>query len=63
MMEKMYGFFKEMHVSVEDIIAQGDKVMVRNIWSVTKHDDKNCNLKASCFGELKTKKLLKDGQL
>ena len=32
MMEKVYLKFPDMHVTVEDIIAEGDKVMVRNVW-------------------------------
>lgn len=35
MMEKVYVKFPDMHVTVEDIIAEGDKVMVRNVWRVT----------------------------
>lgn len=46
MMEKMYSFFKEMHVFVEDIIAESEKVIVRNIWSVTTHDNKKMQFKS-----------------
>jgi predicted ester cyclase len=35
MMEKVYIKFPDIHVTVEDIIAEGDKVMVRNVWRVT----------------------------
>jgi len=35
MMEGLYKFLPHIHVSIEEIIAEGDKVMVRNIWSGT----------------------------
>jgi predicted ester cyclase len=35
MMESAYGRWADLHVSVEDIIAEGDKVMVRNVWTAT----------------------------
>jgi predicted ester cyclase len=35
MMEGAYKIWPDLHVSVEDIIAEGDKVMVRNIWRGT----------------------------
>jgi len=35
MMEGAYKIWPDLHVSVEDIIAEGDKVMVRNIWTGT----------------------------
>ena len=35
MMEKVYVRFPDMHVTVEDIIAECDKVMVRNVWRAT----------------------------
>ena len=58
MMEKMYGFFKEIHVSVEDIIAEGDKVMVRNIWSVTTQEDKKMQFKGFVLWRIKNKKIV-----
>ena len=51
MMEAIYKNFKKLHVSVEDIIAEGDKVVVRNIWSGITHDGKKFNLKALFFGK------------
>jgi len=35
MMESAYRLWPDLHVSVEDILAEGDKVMVRNRWSAT----------------------------
>ncbi len=35
MMESVYQKYPDLHVTVEDIIAEGDKVMVRNIWRGT----------------------------
>jgi predicted ester cyclase len=32
MMEAAYARWTDLNVSIEDIIAEGDKVMVRNIW-------------------------------
>ncbi len=35
MMEHAYARWPDLHVSVEDILAEGDKVMVRNVWMAT----------------------------
>jgi predicted ester cyclase len=35
MMEGMYKIWPDIHVEVEDIISEGDKVMVRNKWRGT----------------------------
>jgi len=35
MMEAAYGRWPDLHVTVEDILAEGDKVMVRNSWTAT----------------------------
>ncbi len=35
MMEAAYRRWPDLRVEVEDIIAEGDKVMVRNIWTAT----------------------------
>lgn len=32
MMDGMYARYPDLHVSIEDIIAEGDRVVVRNIW-------------------------------
>jgi predicted ester cyclase len=35
MMEEAYQRWPDLNVSVEDILAEGDKVMVRNLWTAT----------------------------
>ena len=35
MMEAAYRRWPDLHVTVEDILAEGDKVMVRNSWTAT----------------------------
>jgi predicted ester cyclase len=35
MMEAAYKKWPDLHVTVEDLIAEGDKVMVRNTWRAT----------------------------
>jgi predicted ester cyclase len=35
MMEHAYQIWPDLHVAVEDILAEGDKVMVRNVWTAT----------------------------
>jgi predicted ester cyclase len=35
MMESLYKFMPDIQVRVEDIIAEGENVMVRNFWSGT----------------------------
>jgi predicted ester cyclase len=35
MMEAVYKKYPDLHVTVEDSIAEGDKVMVRNVWRGT----------------------------
>jgi len=35
MMEGVYQHWPDIHVLVEDILAEGDKVMVRNTWRAT----------------------------
>jgi ketosteroid isomerase-like protein len=35
MMEHLYQLWPDLHVEVEDILAEGDKVMVRNVWTAT----------------------------
>lgn len=38
MMEAAYRRWPDLHVTVEDTIAEGDKVMVRNVWRATDHE-------------------------
>jgi len=35
MMERTFETWPDLQVSVQDIIAEGDKVMVRNLWTAT----------------------------
>jgi len=35
MMEHAYQIWPDLRVEVEDILAEGDKVMVRNVWTAT----------------------------
>lgn len=35
MMEHAYQIWPDLHVEVEDVLAEGDKVMVRNVWTAT----------------------------
>lgn len=35
MMESAYKRWPDLHVQIEDILAEGDKVMVRNTWTAT----------------------------
>jgi predicted ester cyclase len=35
MMEAAYHRWPDLHVTVEEILAEGDKVMVRNVWTAT----------------------------
>jgi predicted ester cyclase len=47
MMEAVYQRWPDLQVSVEDILAEGDKVMVRNIWTAT---DKSTGRRISFHG-------------
>jgi predicted ester cyclase len=38
MMEGAYQKWPDLHVTVEDILAEGDKVMVRNRWQATEKE-------------------------
>jgi predicted ester cyclase len=35
MMAKLHQLFPDLHVAVKDSVAQGDKVVVRNLWTAT----------------------------
>jgi predicted SnoaL-like aldol condensation-catalyzing enzyme len=58
MMEGMYKFLPDLHVSIEDIIAEGDKVMVRNIWSGTKPGGTKIQFKGFVLWKLKDGKIV-----
>jgi predicted ester cyclase len=40
MMDRVLRRWPDLHVTVEDILAEGDKVMVRNIWTATEDGTK-----------------------
>jgi hypothetical protein len=47
------GVFPDLHVTIEDIIAEGDKVVVRNVWrQTTGRISGRSNSWESSFGEL-----------
>lgn len=35
MMARMHTLFPDLHVTVRDVVAQGDRVVVRNVWTCT----------------------------
>ena len=57
MMEKMYKYIPDLHVSVEDIIAEEDKVMVRNIWTGTTPDGKKVQFKGFVLWRMQGKQI------
>lgn len=58
MMEGMYKMLPDIHVSIEDIICEGDKVMVRNIWTGTTGDGKKIQFKGFVLWRLKDGKIV-----
>ncbi len=51
MMLGMYEKMPDLHVTIEDMIAEGDKVMCRNVWRWTDTATKGeCSFAASCCG-------------
>lgn len=40
MMRGMHARFPDLHVTIEDMIAEGDKVVCRNVWRATAGDKK-----------------------
>ena len=47
MMGKMQGLFPDLRVAVKDSVAQGDKVVVRNLWTGT---DARTGQRMECHG-------------
>ncbi len=43
-MEEAYKRWPDLHVAVEDILAEGDKVMVRNSWTATESSGQKIEL-------------------
>ena len=58
MMENLYKYMPDIHVSVEDVLAEGDKVMVRNIWSGTTADGAKVQFKGFVLWRLKNGKIV-----
>ena len=58
MMDGLYKFMPDIHVSVVDIIAEGDKVMVRNIWSGTNPQGHKVQFKGFVLWKLKEGKII-----
>ena len=58
MMDGLYKFMPDIHVSVEDIIAEDDKVMVRNIWSGTNAQGIKIQFKGFVLWKLKDGKII-----
>jgi predicted SnoaL-like aldol condensation-catalyzing enzyme len=58
MMDELYKFMPDIHVSIVDIIADGDKVMVRNIWSGTGPQGHKIQFKGFVLWKLKDGKII-----
>jgi predicted ester cyclase len=58
MMEGAYKIRPDLHVSVEDIIAEGDKVTVRNIWTGTMASDTKIELHGFVLWKIKDGKIV-----
>jgi predicted ester cyclase len=58
MMEGMYKMMPDLHVIIEDIIAENDKVMVRNIWTGTNLQGKKFQFKGFVQWKLKDGKII-----
>jgi predicted ester cyclase len=58
MMDNLYKYMPDIHVSVEDIIAEEDKVMVRNIWSGTTTQGAKIQFKGFVLWKLKDGKII-----
>ncbi|HEY2581243.1 MAG TPA: ester cyclase [Mucilaginibacter sp.] len=57
MIEGLYKFIPDIHVDIEDILAEGDKVMVRNIWSGTNAQGNKIQFKGFVLWKLKDGKI------
>jgi len=58
MMDGMYKIMPNLHVSIEDIIAENDKVMVRNIWTGTNKKGAKIQFKGFVLWKLKDGKII-----
>ena len=58
MMLDMYKIMPDLHLTIDDVIAEGDKVVCRNIWrGPTLHPARRCSSMASCSGVLRETEL------
>ena len=58
-MEAAYKRWPDLHVTVEDIVAQGDKVMARNSWTATEAaTDKRSNSNGFVLWRFANKKIV-----
>ena len=57
-MEGMYRFLPDLHVTIDEIIAEGDKVMVRNIWTGTNPSGVKIQFKGFVLWKLKDGKIV-----
>ena len=63
MMEAAYARWPDLHVSIEDMIAEGDTVMVRNSWTATEvTSGRGSNFTGLSCGDLRTGRLWNVGQ-
>ena len=58
MMEGMYKMMPDLHVTIEDIIAENDKVIVRNIWTGTNMQGKKIQFKGFVQWKIKDGKII-----
>jgi len=58
MMAAMHKMLPDLHVQIEDIIAEGDKVMVRNIWNATNPNGVKIQFKGFVLWRLKNGKIV-----
>ncbi len=64
MMVAMYQAMPDLHLTIEDMIAESDKVMCRNIWRYTDPaSKKRWNFMASCCGVSRVGRLQNVGRL
>jgi predicted ester cyclase len=58
MMERVYGIWPDITVEIEDIMAEGDKVMVRNKWRGTSTDGKRIKFHGFVLWRFANKKIV-----
>jgi predicted ester cyclase len=58
MMDGLHGLLPDIHVSIEDILAEDDRVMVRNIWTGTNLKGETVQFKGFVLWRLKDGKIV-----